>query len=140
MIEKVRRNRFAERLKTLRKAAGMNQVSLASRLGVTQVTVCLYEAGRREPDLDDLMAIAEKLETTPNDLLGFPGGNLSTAVDKLPPAAHNGVSGPLKIGDGSVVIGGVNAGTITVGAAPKRRRPRQKSLLKKNGSPAPGDD
>lgn len=71
MVKKPRRNNFAEMLKTLRTAARLNQIALARLLGVTQVTVSLYESGRREPDLDDLMTIAEKLETTPNDLLGF---------------------------------------------------------------------
>lgn len=71
MVKKIRRNRFAETLKTLRTSARLNQVALAQMLGCTQVTVSLYESGRREPDLDDLMTIAEKLNTTPNVLLGF---------------------------------------------------------------------
>ena len=71
MVKKIRRNRFAEKLKAMRSDAGLNQVALAQILGVTQVTVSLYESGRREPDLDDLMAICDRMNTTPNDLLGF---------------------------------------------------------------------
>ena len=71
MVKKIRRNRFAERLKALRSDAGLNQVALAQLLGIAQPAVARYESGVREPDLDDLMTIAEKLNTTPNDLLGF---------------------------------------------------------------------
>lgn len=77
MVKKIRRNRFTETLKTLRTGAGLNQVALAQMLGCTQVTVSLYESGRREPDLDDLMTIAEKLNTTPNVLLGFEASPLA---------------------------------------------------------------
>ena len=71
MVKKIRRNRFAEKLKAMRSDAGLNQVALAQILGVTQVTVSLYESGRREPDLDDLMAICDRMNTTPNDMLGY---------------------------------------------------------------------
>ncbi len=71
MVKKIRRNRFAEKLKAMRSDAGLNQVALAQILGVTQVTVSLYESGRREPDLDDLMAICDRMNSTPNDMLGF---------------------------------------------------------------------
>lgn len=71
MVKKIRRNCFAERLKALRSDAGLNQVALAQLLGIAQPAVARYESGVREPDLDDLMTIAEKLNTTPNELLGF---------------------------------------------------------------------
>ena len=97
MREKIRRNRLAEKLKILRMNAGLNQVALARLLGVTQVTVSLYESGRREPDLDDLMTIAEKLGTTPNDLLGFDAAAL--------PHINAGNHSPIAIvnGDNNVV-------------------------------------
>lgn len=75
MVKKIRRNRFAERLKALRSDAGLNQIALAQLLGIAQPAVARYESGVREPDLDDLMTIAEKLNTTPNDLLGFPSAS-----------------------------------------------------------------
>lgn len=71
MVEKVRRNKFAMNFKAQRINAGLNQNALAKLLGIAQPAVARYESGVREPDLDDLMAIAEKLGTTPNDLLGF---------------------------------------------------------------------
>lgn len=67
----MRRNKFAMNFKAQRINAGLNQNALAKLLGIAQPAVARYESGVREPDLDDLMAIAEKLGTTPNDLLGF---------------------------------------------------------------------
>lgn len=109
MVKKIRRNRFADKLKALRKDAGLNQIALAQILGVTQVTVSLYESGRREPDLDDLMTIAERLNTTPNDLLGF---TPPTLRDSAPPRETK-----IRTGDNSpVVIGGVNGNGNIVGS------------------------
>ena len=114
MVKKVRRNRFAETLKSLRTNAGMNQVALAQVLGVTQVTVSLYESGRREPDLDDIMTIAERLNTTPNDLLGF-----------MPPALRD--SAPpreIKTGNNSpvtIVKGDHNKISQTINQPSKRK-------------------
>lgn len=67
----IRRNRFSERLKAERAKAGLGQIAFAKILGIAQPTLAKYEMCKREPDLDGLMTIAEKLNTTPNDLLGF---------------------------------------------------------------------
>ncbi len=103
MVKKIRRNRFAETLKTLRTGAGLNQVALAQMLGCTQVTVSLYESGRREPDLDDLMTIAERLNTTPNDLLGFTPPTLRASAP-----LREIKTGAIKTGNNSPVIFGDN--------------------------------
>lgn len=104
MVKKLRRNQFARNFKAQRLSAGLNQIALAQVLGVTQVTVSLYESGRREPDLDDLMTIAEKLGTTPNDLLGF-FPSPSSAIQ--PQGGNNTTSGsasPIIFASGSVTI------------------------------------
>ena len=109
MVKKIRRNRFAERLKALRSDAGLNQVALAQLLGIAQPAVARYESGVREPDLDDLMTIAEKLNTTPNVLLGF----------ETPPLRDSAPLREAKIstGDNSpVVVGGVNGSGNIVGS------------------------
>lgn len=67
----IRRNRFSERLRAERAKAGLGQIAFAKILGVSQPTLAKYEMCKREPDLDGLMTIAERLNTTPNDLLGF---------------------------------------------------------------------
>ena len=99
MVKKIRRNRFAETLKTLRTGAGLNQVALAQMLGCTQVTVSLYESGRREPDLDDLMTIAEKLNTTPNVLLGFEAPPLRDSAPPRETKIRTGDNSPVAIGN-----------------------------------------
>ena len=104
MVKKIRRNRFAETLKTLRTSARLNQVALAQMLGCTQVTVSLYESGRREPDLDDLMTIAEKLNTTPNVLLGF---EAPTLRDSEPPRDTKIRTGDIN-GIGNIVGSNIN--------------------------------
>ena len=67
----IRRKRFSERLRAERAKAGLGQIAFAKLLGIAQPTLAKYEMCKREPDLDGLMTIAEKLHTTPNDLLGF---------------------------------------------------------------------
>ncbi len=44
-------NKFGMNLRQLREAAGMTQVELAERLGITAAAVGLYETGKREPKL-----------------------------------------------------------------------------------------
>ena len=67
----IRRNRFSERLKAKRAEAGLGQIAFAKLLGISQPTLAKYEMCKREPDLDGLMDICEKLSTTPNQMLGF---------------------------------------------------------------------
>lgn len=112
MVDKVRRNRFAANFKALRTSAGLNQHTLAKLLGIAQPAVARYESGVREPDLDDLMTIADKLNTTPNDLLGF----------ETPPSE---LSGPpheksIRIGNNSPVAIGNNI-TQTFNTSQKRK-------------------
>ena len=109
MVQKTRRNRFAEKLKALRTDAKLNQVALAQLLGVTQVTVSLYESGRREPDLDDLMNICERLNTSPNELLGF------DASSSPGTAVTTGANSPIISGNGNSV-------TIATPATKRRRK------------------
>lgn len=60
---------YLDTLATLRKRKGFTQASLAERLGVEQPTVQRWEAGKREPDLGQLLQLAEILEVHPGELL-----------------------------------------------------------------------
>ena len=104
MIGQVRRNRFAANFKALRTSAGLNQHTLAKMLGIAQPAIARYESGVREPNLDDLMSIADKLNTTPNDLLGFePPPRVSTSPreittgDNSPVAIGNNITQTVKL-------------------------------------------
>ncbi len=99
MIDKVRRNRFAANLKALRTGAGLNQHALAKLLGIAQPAVARYESGVREPDLDDLMSIADKLNTTPNDLLGFAPQRSTPSAHSCATNIHTGNNSPVAIGN-----------------------------------------
>lgn len=59
-----------ENIKTLRKARGLSQEELASKLHVVRQTVSKWEKGLSVPDAGMLIQIAEALNTTVNVLLG----------------------------------------------------------------------
>jgi transcriptional regulator with XRE-family HTH domain len=52
---------FAERLRTLREAAGMSQYSLAKRSGLSKQALSNLELGRREPNWITVQRIAAAL-------------------------------------------------------------------------------
>lgn len=49
---------MGQRIKTLRKNAGMTQQELGQKLNVTKVSVCCYEKGTRIPSLDTLVDLS----------------------------------------------------------------------------------
>ncbi len=51
--------RFAERLRSVRVAAGLTQAELGMRAGVARPNVVAYESGRREPRFDSAMALLD---------------------------------------------------------------------------------
>ena len=50
---------LANRIKVLRKTAGMNQLQLAEKLNVSPSAVGMYEQGRRVPAIDTLVQMAK---------------------------------------------------------------------------------
>ena len=72
---------LSENLKTLRKARGLSQEELASRLHVVRQTVSKWEKGLSVPDAELLIRLAEELDTTVTALLG----------PAAPPGADSGV-------------------------------------------------
>ena len=57
-------------MQDLRKENGMTQRELGDRLGYSNQTVSFWESGRREPDLDALVAIAKFFDVSVDYLLG----------------------------------------------------------------------
>lgn len=53
-----------------RKRLNMTQTDLAERLGLSQETIANYEAGRREPPIDTVVAMAHIFGISTDDLLG----------------------------------------------------------------------
>ena len=56
-----------QNLRDLRQISGLTQEEAASRVGLTRQAISGYESGRRQPDMDMLLKLAELYHT---DLLG----------------------------------------------------------------------
>lgn len=71
---------LGDRLKILRKKAGINQSELAERIGVSRQSVTRWETGDRSPDADTLLALAKALNTSTSFLLGETENSLSVTT------------------------------------------------------------
>lgn len=58
------------RLKELRKERHLTQAALAEKVGLVESSICLYESGKREPDLTTLARIADCLNVSVDYLIG----------------------------------------------------------------------
>ena len=82
-------SRLAKNLKKQAKELDLTDAEIARRTGLPVRRYGHYATGYREPNLDTLLVICEALDTTPNDLLGWPGtgkgkkGAASTTQSKL---------------------------------------------------------
>lgn len=56
-------------LSYLRRKAGLSQQSLAHKLGITAMSVSNYESGRNAPSAKTMLAIAEALNVSVDELL-----------------------------------------------------------------------
>ncbi|MHA6377087.1 helix-turn-helix domain-containing protein [Streptococcus anginosus] len=63
-------NVFPERLKEMRLKRGMTQKELGEKVGVKQNTFTNWENGKREPNFDNLIKLADILDTSTDYLLG----------------------------------------------------------------------
>ncbi len=62
---------FAQSLKKLLEKRGMTQRTLAEKLGTTEVTVSRYTSGQRTPNVETTVAIAEVLNVSIDQLVGY---------------------------------------------------------------------
>ncbi|AGG05896.1 helix-turn-helix domain-containing protein [Dehalococcoides mccartyi] len=68
MTEKTIEQRFGERIRDLRKQAGVSQEELADRAGVHRTYLGGIERGERNPSLKNIDAIARALKVSLSDL------------------------------------------------------------------------
>lgn len=61
---------FSERLKYLRKQAGLTQVGVAEKLGISQPAYASWERGVKKPTQDNLVKIAQTLNVSVDYLVG----------------------------------------------------------------------
>lgn len=66
----MKNNTFGKNLRTLRLSENISQSKLGDCLGVCNQTVSFWEIGKREPDLDTLLKIAEYFNVGIDFLLG----------------------------------------------------------------------
>jgi transcriptional regulator with XRE-family HTH domain len=77
-------DRFAKNLKSRAAELGVSNAEVARRAGLSERRYGNYIVGRREPDLQTLVRIAEVLETTPDVLLGVTDtGKQDLLLDKI---------------------------------------------------------
>ena len=60
-----------DEIKAVRKKAGMTQMELAERLGVSKGAVAMWELSQRSPSVKMLQKICVVIGTTPDSILGF---------------------------------------------------------------------
>lgn len=59
-----------ENLRRLREAAGLTQIELSARVGVTQAALSMWELGTAIPSLPNTVRLADALDTSIDELLG----------------------------------------------------------------------
>ena len=79
-------NIFAKNLKELRERSDISRAEMADFLGITTAAYSFYETAKRQPSLDNLCKIAEKLGTSPDELLGYDPCKISWIASRLKPA------------------------------------------------------
>ena len=82
-----------DELKRLREAAGLSQVQLALRLGVSQGTVARWESGVRVPQAGNLIKMANILGCSVDALLGLNTQSAAAANDNTIPDREVRVNG-----------------------------------------------
>lgn len=86
---------FAERLQELREDRGITRKDLAAKLNITVSALGMYEQGRREPNLEMLVKLADCFDVTLDFLVGrsfndeetkniIEALHLKNKIDKLP--------------------------------------------------------
>ena len=70
---------FAEKLKSIRKQAGMSQEQLAEKLSVSRQAITKWETGAGIPDIENLMVISGLFGISIDELLGNKGVEKKTS-------------------------------------------------------------
>ena len=75
--------KFPENLRIIRKERKLTLKQLADLVGLTESSISQYEAGRRQPDNEGLLRLAEALDTTVGELLGETKKESTSIGDEL---------------------------------------------------------
>ena len=118
MPDDLHRAKFADRLRTARKARGFRTArSFAERIGVDQNTYTRYERGEVEPNVGLIERMWQALDLPPTDLFGgVPSGGLA---EQATPSLHGPGSGHLNGATESAIAWQVAETYIAARTAPK---------------------
>ncbi len=75
---------FSDRLKELRKQAGLTQGQLAEKIWVTKATICYYEQSERNPSPEVLIKLANVFHVSTDYLLGIDKKQRYLDISDLP--------------------------------------------------------
>lgn len=73
---------FGIRAKTARERRGMSQTDLARATGMDQAWISNIEAGRRDPNLQNLFRLCLALRVSADELLGLPTVTEQAALER----------------------------------------------------------
>lgn len=71
-----------DRIKELRQKKGWTQAQLGKKIGVAKTTICGYEAGERQPDIEKICAICDQFNCTADYLIGRSETRLPAVTDE----------------------------------------------------------
>lgn len=72
---------FAERFKNLRETKKISQRKIAKDLKISHSTICLWESGKRRPDIEFLEKLANYFNVSIQELLGTEETKKSNIID-----------------------------------------------------------
>ena len=72
------REKFGQRVRSLRAERGLTQEQLAERAGISVDFLSLVERGKSSPSFENLEEIADALEVSVAELFSFQGGRSET--------------------------------------------------------------
>lgn len=70
-------------IRDYRKRAGLTMEELGARLGVSESAIQRWERGDRRPSYERLLQIAEELDCTVNDLMGYAGASFESSLPEV---------------------------------------------------------
>lgn len=90
---------FPQLLKELREEKGLSQAQLAIEFGVAQTTIASWELGKREPNIDMIIAISDFFHVSIDYLLGRSSARNGHKTKTPPELESVGVERVVQTGD-----------------------------------------
>ncbi len=82
---------FSERVKKVRKEAGLTQKELAQILKLSSGTIAMWETGKREPKLEAMVHLSKTLNKSVDYLIGLSEDELPQRTDKIESNEESGL-------------------------------------------------